>query len=733
MSHITLLADKFAELITPKASPLQPLPLSPPLSLLSIPKIFEEDLPLCLHKALLTGEYYHESEVEELRSSTNDFNSQIVLAKRNRLHQINGLSVNQLNSYSNDFFSNYLNHFLKLADNVKDKAENFLNGNQTNLPADFENADFSLKLLIHAVNNNNPSPVTQHHLNKILFTVNLVLCYCDEFLECSTEVIRILDTIRTLTEKAGSGGTTLGSDLVELNKIFKDKQSYLKYKIGFRVSHLSNTRSDRSNSDRNFNGNSFENFYKKTVSHFEDYNLLEFLVENESKLSKQNQTLPNFILEPYHHLRRIICKSDKPEKLKRAKTEIESSIKRIRETIKASGLQYGQNSNGQICTGDTLAFLSSINYLQNAITIIDLKVERLNKYTTVKNEIKKYIKEGRGEELKSNFLAKNYRKIKNIADQEHEIRDYYLLVQFFIFLNEMLTVFKADSKDFIEDSPEKKDEPTIDEKRERVRILIAELEKTYFDVLKQLKERLLIWQSYKALPIYLTLEESKQNQPYPASNFDIPLFLRSSYVLPINYDKIKFQLDYWESLAQMNKTSLRDTFEIALNQKEINNSFADFDKKVREYELKTVQIVAMFVSIATFVLLNVKIFDNKTGIESFAIILGLAGCFVLFNLFFYMIILAQYKTWKVWHVSMFRIIAFFIMPVLFCLGSWFLLRDESFKKATNLTEIEKRIHNDSLRLEEEKNEIKRMREQVIRDSITIRSVDDKLRQIQYWK
>ena len=51
----------------------------------------------------------------------------------------------------------------------------------------------------------------------------------------------------------------------------------------------------------------------------------------------------------------------------------------------------------------------------------------------------------------------------------------------------------------------------------------------------------------------------------------------------------------------------------------------------KENDFKIVQIVAMFVSIATFVLINVKIFDNKSGFESIAIVFGLGGVFTLFN------------------------------------------------------------------------------------------------------
>lgn len=104
-----------------------------------------------------------------------------------------------------------------------------------------------------------------------------------------------------------------------------------------------------------------------------------------------------------------------------------------------------------------------------------------------------------------------------------------------------------------------------------------------------------------------------------------------------------------------------------------------------------VQIVAMFVSIATFVLINVKIFDNKTGLESIGIILGLAGCFFLFNLFFYITSLLQFQgekdNWKFFQ----KIFKYLMFPIIFVGAGIFLLYFEGEKTGKHMQEIDKRL------------------------------------------
>jgi cytochrome bd-type quinol oxidase subunit 2 len=103
---------------------------------------------------------------------------------------------------------------------------------------------------------------------------------------------------------------------------------------------------------------------------------------------------------------------------------------------------------------------------------------------------------------------------------------------------------------------------------------------------------------------------------------------------------VKKTVEEFESRASA-KESLFGT-QISTNKMDFETLVAsnkkEFETLVRTNEFKVVQVVAMFVSIATFVLLNVKIFDGKTSLESFGIILGLAGCFVIFNLFFHVLV-----------------------------------------------------------------------------------------------
>lgn len=67
----------------------------------------------------------------------------------------------------------------------------------------------------------------------------------------------------------------------------------------------------------------------------------------------------------------------------------------------------------------------------------------------------------------------------------------------------------------------------------------------------------------------------------------------------------------------------------------------DLEKKIKDGEFRTIQIVALFVTIASFVLMQVKIYDNKSGVESIAITFSLAGILVLFNGVFHWMIESQ--------------------------------------------------------------------------------------------
>jgi len=52
---------------------------------------------------------------------------------------------------------------------------------------------------------------------------------------------------------------------------------------------------------------------------------------------------------------------------------------------------------------------------------------------------------------------------------------------------------------------------------------------------------------------------------------------------------------------------------------------------MKKGEFKTIQIVALFVTVAAFVLSQVKIYENRSGLESMAISLSFAGILLLFN------------------------------------------------------------------------------------------------------
>lgn len=146
------------------------------------------------------------------------------------------------------------------------------------------------------------------------------------------------------------------------------------------------------------------------------------------------------------------------------------------------------------------------------------------------------------------------------------------------------------------------------------------------------------------LPIYLEKEACFITKKYPikiesaSEEINVSLFLDSSYILPVDYSRIddkrieeKLQLDSKIETIKSKIEALYNYKKIQLETLRAGKQIDEFKNKLKDGEFKIVQIVALFVTIASFVLMQVKIYDNKSGIESIAITISLAGILVLFN------------------------------------------------------------------------------------------------------
>jgi hypothetical protein len=695
------------------------------------PTFFNAKGVLLLQKALLCGEYYDEKIIKEITNRTGELDIKITDDIRKKIKDWNGVSIDSIAAEFKSFSKTYLSQFLLVQESIQESGNSFLKGKLASLPNQFTNADFTLKLQSHLVATTNQN--VSELYSELLFATNIMLVYADEFLECGKEIESLLKTANfTLSNPELKTQTPISEELDQIRSILRDKQLFLSFKIEYRDTHKTKRNTELLLSKQNFFNNYYNDFFTACINHFDSIDYKDYIDSNAGSLNYESSSPTGFKLEHYHHVRRMLLKEVNVSKLK-------ESIEWIKNYSKVVNNQFSKRTSKtdsdekDISMGDKIAFKSILNYLDNAKILLELKLEALSNYPTIRKQIKRIIKEGTSEGPPK-FLTKIYKDIKRVAlNNEQGLKDYYLFFQFYLFLMDMISAFKIDAKQFIEDSPEKRDEPTIAEKRSRIKFLIESLESTYLSVLHNLKKNILVWKSFRAMPAYLLLEESKITKGQ-IPNFDGNyLFLRSSYVLPINYEKIQFRIEYWESIAGININSLQDTFETALSYKEINNGFSDFDKKVKENEFKLVQIVAMFVSIATFVLVSVKIFENKTGLESFAILIGLAGCFILFNVFFYAIVIAQYKTWKNIGIIVLRVFAFILVPALLCYGSFLLLDREDFKNGKTIETINNRIKEDANLIESQGAEIRRLNSVIKQDSINIEILKDRIQKIEYWK
>lgn len=524
---------------------------------------------------------------------------------------------NSDNQFCDDLFKKALKNYKTFAENIHSNNENiitdrtdqrrFYKSKRIRLKPDIEHASFTYL-----------PPEYDYYF---IFLINISLADFDEYFESSQEHENELDYYLDKLNAIDSD-----KDKGFILKALSDKCEYLKFKIKFREYR------DYSDVEPIYSGdNYYTKFIEDTKNH---YNTRGTRIDNCSSFisgfgSTFNLERNNLSAKSDIHKINKFYKSSESIEPKDKKRNIDLLIEKI-STLNCDN-SFDRISNN-----------SAINLLENTKLKILLDTEIKNKFKQVLND--SFFKSSKSvednvfiKELKEFINKKNY--VDYIGFKS--VIDFYdkLFNQLEI-SDEILTEIELLKTEDI------KDEDLL-KYRENILKNLESLEYLYTKTLSKSSENITFLRNYELKPIYLSLEECLTNEIKidGTDNDNIKLFLDSSYILPINFENAieknaKNKLGYSIELKLI-KEKFSSKIANIISENHIKIQKDDLTKTIKEGEFKTVQIVAMFVTIASFILTSVKIFDNKSAFESFCILIGLGGVFTLFNAFFNWLIIKQ--------------------------------------------------------------------------------------------
>lgn len=475
-----------------------------------------------------------------------------------------------------------------------------------------------------------PSRIVNQEVGELLglFSVTLHLAELDENLICSDGLVRRLGRYEAWLNDVE---VTNPNPTVRL---LKSKVKYLRKKIEIREEFAD--RKERRTAtaitpegpekteltDKSeFDG--FAPFYDETVAHYGHAGLETFGTE-ANPTSRQ-------LHEWSRYLRRQARRSGHPpDWYGERRQEVQTQLTRLRLLNKVGG------------RFDQFAYNSLINLLFNTLVILTLREEEAQNYSRLIEGIRF---------PKPNSFFENL--LRDVASHQDAktgvgVYDYYPYERVLRFLNRFRVWVRGNGLEFVG----RKQEALVDDVYQTLRQHFEELRKLYIRVYVPFNFGLRWCRQRSYSPVYLTapfcygkatVQNAGQATGAPGPVPSAPpenrrLFLASSYVLPDDHRRVEQRWSLAERTytteLQLTEDFLKVEFGRMLTEKTVETRKEEFEKKVKENEFKQVQIVAMFVSVAAFVLANVKIFENRSLYGSLAILLAMASCLVLFNAFF---------------------------------------------------------------------------------------------------
>jgi hypothetical protein len=479
-----------------------------------------------------------------------------------------------------------------------------------------------------------------------LFLINLSLSDFDEYFEISEEHRRELG----IYEEELKHIIAYRSNSI-IYKVVLDKCEFLKAKIDFRDNKTDDLRSD----------NLYKSFWDKTKIHYSKSEELDKTIEKN-----------NFKIADIHRINKFIRKN-KTSKYEKKAEQLDLYIGWITSKL----------NNSKVVEVDKISYESAINLLKNSKIRILLDEEKDKSFSTILS----YITDKKTPFIKNNIILEIEEFIKN--DNKYNYLGFEKIVNFFkkaierLEQNDDYLNFLDGINDFTDDE--------ITSYKNTINFNINTLKELYKNALDKLDTSIDEFRKLNLKPIYLPFDECIIENAIKVGDDKLNLFLDSSYILPVNFEKTikEIELNRLEFPFEIKliKAQISNKIAYFLNENHLNKEKDDLKKTIKENEFKTVQIVAMFVTIATFILINVRLFDNKSALESFAILIGLGGVMVLFNAFFNWMIIGQiYAKDKI--VKKDHTIFIFIISISLVILSLLLLtrgKEETFKEKLDKT------------------------------------------------
>lgn len=450
----------------------------------------------------------------------------------------------------------------------------------------------------------------QDGLDLILLHINLALIEIDEFLDCEGNTIAILRGYKEFFDKKKLTNIgTAGQKLII--KVLEDKIIYLSEKIAIRK-NCSTKKHSEIKDEKVLNDNVFSHFYKLTLSHYQNTTLI-----NLDYLKKLDKDIPFTNLQEVHLLNRKIRKFVYVNNV----TQID--FKKITKFIDklVSLLEKKINEEERY---DEFAYCSCINMLLNTKYDIGLITVEKNGYEELNDDQSSL-------DLKA-YISNQVDIIESFQNEKY-INDFYPYQSLLSFINKVIDNKIRDNIQCLGIDKELLSEDNKKENFEKIALKLESIKEEYIKVYHLFEENLSWCRTHRYNPIYLPISECRINY----NNIDI--FLDSAYILPCDYSHLERQWYMAESDIKSNIRSLKNRVQIEIDKILLQKSAKDIKEETKKSEIRAIQVISLFLSVAVFSLVSVKVvFENKNIWGSFAAMFGFGGCLLLFNAVFHWLV-----------------------------------------------------------------------------------------------
>jgi hypothetical protein len=448
-----------------------------------------------------------------------------------------------------------------------------------------------------------------------LTKINILLAEIDLNLDCSDNVLinlhAVLDVLKNIEVK------TQWNSLIE---ILIDKSNFLLYKIYCRK--YKTAKNNDNEPESKYYYDRMEEV--KTIRYYTKFkDLLEkhyFPDEKDSKKNIVELSIDLNEIKNIHASNKIICNPKnkiKPELLNETITILKNKLLESR-----------------VLTFDSIALRSAYTLLYNSSKKIELKKDKEVNYKLLLEAISKHC----NNEDSIDLFFKSEE--NSLTDYDYFLHLYYLryINDFLDFvITEPLSLFSKELNEKLNQG-ESLDE-TINNLFISKNSVFANLHKIDTLLIDKAKSKIEKCKFYKLKPIYLSYEECIiRDVKHEKDNYD--LFLDSSYILPNEFDRAELFLNDIEDKLTGKIALIRNLVKSSHN---IIYAEKSLRKDVENKDFKLVQVLAMFISIATLAIANVKLSEKFNLYEGILLNFSFGGMLVLFNLLIYWMIKSDSK------------------------------------------------------------------------------------------